>query len=72
MKIGHNVTFGYYDQGQQLLNPRNTVLEEMKETYRSYTDTQMRSILGRFLFRNDDVFLTVGDLSGREKPDFRS
>ena len=67
MKIGHNVTFGYYDQGQQLLNPRNTVLEEMKETYRSYTDTQMRSILGRFLFRNDDVFLTVGDLSGGEK-----
>ena len=67
VKIGHNVTFGYYDQGQQLLNPRNTVLEEMKETYRSYTDTQMRSILGRFLFRNDDVFLTVGDLSGGEK-----
>ena len=67
VKIGHNVTFGYYDQGQQLLNPRNTVLEEMKETYRSYTDTQMRSILGRFLFRNDDVFLTVGEQSGGEK-----
>ena len=67
VKIGHNVAFGYYDQGQQLLNPRNTVLEEMKETYRLYTDTQMRSMLGRFLFRNDDVFLNVGDLSGGEK-----
>ncbi len=67
VKIGHNVTFGYYDQGQQLLNSANTVLEEMKETYRTYTDTQMRAALGRFLFRNDDVFLTVGDLSGGEK-----
>lgn len=67
VKIGHNVTFGYYDQGQQLLNPRNTVLEEMKETYRLYTDTHMRGLLGRFLFKNDDVFLNVGDLSGGEK-----
>ena len=67
VKIGHNVTFGYYDQGQMLLNPSNTVLEEMKETYRLYTDTQMRSLLGRFLFRGDDVFLKVGNLSGGEK-----
>lgn len=67
VKIGHNVTFGYYDQGQQLLNNSNTVLEEMKETYRLYTDTQMRSLLGRFLFKNDDVFLNVGSLSGGEK-----
>ena len=67
LKIGHNVTFGYYDQGQQLLNPSNTVLGEMKETYRMYTDTQMRSLLGRFLFKNDDVFLKVQDLSGGEK-----
>ena len=67
LKIGHNVTFGYYDQGQQLLNPSNTVLGEMKESYRMYTDTQMRSLLGRFLFKNDDVFLKVQDLSGGEK-----
>ena len=67
VKLGHNVTFGYYDQGQMLLNPRNTVLEEMKNAYRLYTDTKMRSILGRFLFRGDDVFLRVGDLSGGEK-----
>ena len=67
LKIGHNVAFGYYDQGQQLLNESNTVLEELKESYRLYTDTEMRSILGRFLFRGDDVFLTVGSLSGGEK-----
>ena len=66
LKVGHNVAFGYYDQGQLLLNENNTVLEELKESYRLYTDTEMRSILGRFLFRGDDVFLTVGSLSGGE------
>ncbi|MBQ3123027.1 MAG: ABC-F family ATP-binding cassette domain-containing protein [Firmicutes bacterium] len=67
LKIGHNVDFGYYDQGQRLLNNSNTVLEELKESYRLYTDTEMRNILGRFLFRGDDVFLDVGSLSGGEK-----
>ena len=67
LKTGHNVAFGYYDQGQLLLNDRNTVLEELKESYRLYTDTEMRSILGRFLFRGEDVFLQVGSLSGGEK-----
>lgn len=67
LKIGHNVAFGYYDQGQRLLNNSNTVLEELKESYRLYSDTDMRNILGRFLFRGDDVFLNVGSLSGGEK-----
>lgn len=67
LKIGHNVAFGYYDQGQLLLSDTNTVLEELKESYRLYTDTEMRSILGRFLFRGEEVFLPVGSLSGGEK-----
>ena len=67
LKIGHNVAFGYYDQGQLLLNDSNTVLEELKDSYRLYTDTEMRSILGRFLFQGDEVFLPVGSLSGGEK-----
>ena len=67
LKIGHNVNFGYYDQGQLLLDDRETVLGEMKNSYHLYTDTEMRSILGRFLFRNDEVFKEVGSLSGGEK-----
>ena len=67
IKIGHNVDIGYYDQGQMFLTDNNTVLEELKESYRLYTDTEMRKILGRFLFRNDEVFNLVGDLSGGEK-----
>jgi ATP-binding cassette subfamily F protein 3 len=67
VKIGHNVKFGYYDQEQKLSSETNTVLEEMKDAYRLYTDTEMRAILGRFLFRGDQVFLPVSALSGGER-----
>ncbi len=67
LKVGYNVDFGYYDQGQRLLDDNETVLGEMKNAYHLYTDTEMRSLLGRFLFRGDDVFKQVRDLSGGEK-----
>jgi ATP-binding cassette subfamily F protein 3 len=67
VKIGYNVKFGYYDQGQQLLNPANSVIGELQESYGSYTDGELRNILGRFLFRGEEVFLNVGSLSGGEK-----
>lgn len=67
LRIGYNVHFGYYDQGQQLLDENETVLGEMKNAYHLYTDTEMRSLLGRFLFTGDDVFKHVRDLSGGEK-----
>ena len=67
LKVGYNVEFGYYDQEQSLLNDANTVQEELHDAYRLYTDTELRSILGRFLFQGEDVFLKVGSLSGGEK-----
>lgn len=67
LKTGYNVEFGYYDQGQMLLDDNETVLGEMKNAYHLYTDTEMRSLLGRFLFLGDDVFKSVRDLSGGEK-----
>ncbi len=67
LKKGHNVEFGYYDQEQKLLNENNTVLEELKDSYRLYSDTEMRSILGRFMFQNDMVFLPISALSGGER-----
>ena len=67
IKIGHNVQFGYYDQGQQLLDPANTVVGELQDAYRLYSEPELRNILGRFLFRGEAVFLRVGDLSGGEK-----
>lgn len=67
LRIGYNVDFGYYDQGQRLLDDNETVFGEMKNAYHLYTDTEMRNLLGRFLFRGDDVFKQVGSLSGGEK-----
>ncbi len=67
LKVGYNVDFGYYDQGQRLLDDSETVFGEMKNAYHLYNDSEMRSLLGRFLFFGDDVFKLVGNLSGGEK-----
>jgi ATP-binding cassette, subfamily F, member 3 len=67
IKLGHNISFGYYDQEQNLLETGNTVLEEVHSAYRLYSDTEVRSLLGRFLFKNDVVFQLVASLSGGEK-----
>ncbi len=67
IKLGHNISFGYYDQEQNLLGTGNTVLEEVHSAYRLYSDTEVRSLLGRFLFKNDTVFQLVSSLSGGEK-----
>lgn len=67
LKLGHNIVFGYYDQEQSLLNPNTTVLDEVHSAYRLYSDREVRSLLGRFLFKNDAVFQQVSSLSGGEK-----
>jgi len=67
IKLGYNISFGYYDQEQKLLGSGNTVLEEVHSAYRLYTETEVRSLLGRFLFQDDMVFQTVSSLSGGEK-----
>ncbi len=51
IKVGHNIVFGYYDQQQSMLNETSTVLEEMRDAYSLYSDTQLRGLLGRFLFK---------------------
>ena len=67
IRAGHNVQFGYYDQGQQLLNDSNTVIGELQDAYHLYSEGELRNILGRFLFRGDAVFQEIGDLSGGER-----
>ncbi|NLY70743.1 MAG: ABC-F family ATP-binding cassette domain-containing protein [Clostridiales bacterium] len=67
VKHGHNVLIGYYDQGQQILNKNKTVLEELHDAYRLYSETELRNLLGRFLFQGDDVFKKVESLSGGER-----
>jgi ATP-binding cassette subfamily F protein 3 len=67
LQTGHNVMIAYYDQEQELLDDERTVLDEVASSYRLYSDTELRSILGRFLFSGDAVFRKVGVLSGGER-----
>ncbi len=58
----------YYDQHQDEVLDRNaTVLEEVRSVATSEPDVRLRTVLGQFLFRADDVFKTVAVLSGGER-----
>jgi ATP-binding cassette subfamily F protein 3 len=65
---GHNVQLGYFAQYRaDTLHAQMTVLEEALDTPQRVTETFVRSVLGCFLFRGDDVFKKVSVLSGGEK-----
>jgi len=66
--LGHNVKSGYYSQYRvEMLDPQRTVLEEGLDTPQRVTEQFVRTLLGSFLFRGDDVFKKVSVLSGGEK-----
>ena len=67
VRLGQNVIPGYYDQEQRGLDAESTVLDELHRMYFKYDLTDLRKVLGSFLFRGDDVFKKVGDLAGGEK-----
>jgi len=59
-KLGHNVTSAYYAQYQlELLEPENTVLEEIRRVALDEPEQRLRALLGAFLFGGDDVFKKV-------------
>ena len=66
IQLGNNVKMGYYSQEQERLHPKLTVLDEVRDTF-NFGEKEARNILGMFLFRGDDVFKTVGMLSGGER-----
>lgn len=66
IRIGARVRPGFFDQQHEDLIPESTVLEEtMRQT--ELTIGEARSMLGGFLFHEDEVFKKVRDLSGGEK-----
>ena len=67
VSIGHNVKYSYYDQEQLNLNESNTLIEEISDLKPMYSTTDIRILLGSFLFKNDDVFKKINTLSGGEK-----
>ncbi len=65
--FGANVKLGYFDQSLESLRGSKTVIDEIWDEHRSFTETTVRSYLALFLFRGDDVFKNVDNLSGGEK-----
>ena len=67
-ETGHNVTTTFFAQHQlESLHLENTILEELQAFAPKHTDTELRGILGCFLFTGDDVFKKIRVLSGGEK-----
>lgn len=65
--LGHQIEVGYFDQQLAQFTSNKTVLEEVWDEYPELERTEIRSVLGRFLFSADDVFKTVNVLSGGER-----
>ncbi len=64
---GHGLRLGYYAQEHETLDTDRTVLENMRSASPDLTDTQVRTVLGSFLFSGDDAEKPAGVLSGGEK-----
>src|SRR6202166_4387942 len=67
-KLGHNVQPDYFAQDQyKELNPDARILDDLGDISPRSTQTELRSLLGCFLFSADDVFKRIGVLSGGER-----
>jgi ATP-binding cassette subfamily F protein 3 len=68
VELGQNVTRGYFAQHQfDLLHPGNTVFEELLSVATDESQTELRTLLGTFLFSGDEIEKKVSVLSGGEK-----
>ena len=67
MLLGHQIEIGYFDQELETAKGTQTVLEALWDEYPDLTHTQVRTVLGSFLFTADEVFKSVNVLSGGEK-----
>ena len=66
-RLGTNVEIGYYDQEHAVLHMEKTIFDEIQDDYPYLNDTKVRNVLAAFLFRGDDVYKRIGDLSGGEQ-----
>ncbi len=65
--LGHNIHIGYHRQERLDLNTERSILDEVWSRAPQSRIGEIRSLLGLFLFTEDDVFKRVGDLSGGEQ-----
>ncbi|MBC6399715.1 MAG: ABC-F family ATP-binding cassette domain-containing protein [Ekhidna sp.] len=68
VQTGHNVINSFYAQHQlESLKLQNDLLEELKQAGTGRTEQELRSVLGCFLFSDEEVFKKIKVLSGGEK-----
>ena len=68
IKTGEKVVINYFAQNQnELLDPKITIIDHIKNIPSKKTESQLRSLLGAFLFTGDTVYKKIGFLSGGEK-----
>ncbi len=68
LKLGHNVEPDYFAQDQyKELDPASRMLDDLSDVAPQKTTTELRGLLGCFLFSEDDVFKPIGVLSGGER-----
>jgi len=68
IRLGHNVEPDYFAQDQyKELDPERRMLDDLADVALQKTTTELRGLLGCFLFSEDDVFKPIGVLSGGER-----
>ena len=67
IKFGTNVNVSYFHQEQKTLTLDNTIIDEIWEDNKHLTQTDLRSMLGAFLFEGEEVFKKISTLSGGER-----
>jgi ATP-binding cassette subfamily F protein 3 len=65
--LGHKVRLGYYDQHHSELNPASDIITEIMDSRPELTPEKARTFLGKLLFTGEDVFKSIGKLSGGER-----
>lgn len=65
--FGINVFPVYFDQKREDLNPSSNVIDAVWDVYPRLSETQVRTMLGAFLFSDNDVYKLIESLSGGEK-----
>ena len=66
-KYGTRVQVGYFDQAQRGLHDEKSALDEVWDEYPRMTETAVRTALAAFLFKGDDIYKKVSELSGGER-----
>ncbi len=66
-KYGARVQTGYFDQAQRGLTESKSALDEVWDEYPKMTETAVRTALAAFLFKGDDIYKQISELSGGER-----